>query len=380
MFSLRRWVPGPVKSVLRRVKLAPSTVTTDPRLWHTHGFKWALEQVLTNSAGLAAHAWFIAPKKDSAYLVLGVNGVPFPAQERIPRPDVAAVTPALKDFSHYEAVGVIGNGWDPPGEVRPGGWYKLEILDRRTGKPYPGVTPAAWCRLSTPGDPPCPNAVLRQRVHGSDRDDTYLAIGAMVFGQLRETLRRATQKDIAAFPRVLDWGCGNGRVTRYFREFPVAVTGVDVDPDGIRWCRDNLGFGKFETIPLHPPSGLPAASFDLAIGVSIFTHLKEDVQHEWLAELARIVHPGGILLMSYHGNSAIATTRLTPAQMASIRKYGFLDLANRQYDANLAETDYYRNTFHSADYIRRVWGRYFEILDLAAGALFVQDVAVMRRR
>src|SRR5262245_23816432 len=116
MISLRRLIPAPLRPILRKVlrrQPAPD-VAASPQGWERNGFKWTLEQVLTNRAGLAAHAWFAAPKSESPHLALGVNGEPFPAQERRPRPDVVAEIPALRQLPTYEVVGVTGHCWNPP--------------------------------------------------------------------------------------------------------------------------------------------------------------------------------------------------------------------------------------------------------------------------
>jgi len=76
------------------------------------------------------------------------------------------------------------------------------------------------------------------------------------------------------FPRILDWGCGCGRLSRYLLETPaVELTGADIDRDTISWCRQHLSSATFVDLPLHPPSSLKDAGFDLIVGVSIFTHL-----------------------------------------------------------------------------------------------------------
>lgn len=86
----------------------------------------------------------------------------------------------------------------------------------------------------------------------------------------------------------LDWGCGCGRVTRWLLDrldAGVRVVGADIDPLSIHWCRQNLAGGFFERIPLHPPTTFRDEQFSVVLGISVFTHLKEDVQFEWLSEL-----------------------------------------------------------------------------------------------
>ena len=370
-------IPAGLRRAVRRVFPKPRI---DPLpIWRTHGYKWCLDATLENENGIAAHCWVAVPAEDLPHLTLTIRGEAFPAQERYERSDVLAALPVIRRAG-FGAFGITGHSWRPAEGLVPGSWYPIQIFDRRTNRPYPGLGPVGWHRIPASDDPPLPDSVRRQRVHGDTSADTYLASGAFIFGTLRTVLQRNLGKQFADFPRILDWGCGSGRVTRYFRGEPVQVTGVDVDRDNVAWCQKNLPFARFESIPLHPPTALPDAHFDLAIGISIFTHLTESAQFEWLAELRRVVKPGGILLMTYHGQSAVAAERITPEQAAFVNKRGILDLSNQQYDADLPETDYYRNTFHSDAYIRQEWGKSFEIVDLLPSELFVQDLAVLRRR
>ena len=382
MQLLRQFVPRPLRSIARRVvrAVAPTPLeSTD--LWLRTGFKWHLDQVLTNDRGLAAHAWFAAPKADLPHLALAVDGEPFPHQNRHPRPDVLAATPALQRLPNFEVVGVTGHHWNPAGSVRPGAWFRLEIIDRRTGKTATQVGKPSWYRLPAPSDPPVPDSERMIRVGGHDKAQEFLTVGVQVFGTLRDVLRTSTGTDFADFPRILDWGCGCGRLSRYFADFPVRVTGADIDTDNVRWCSANLKHGQFETIPLHPPMPFPDGSFDLAIGTSVFTHLTEPVQFEWLAELRRVVRPGGILLMSFLGDAAIQVFKLTGSQVRLRNKTGFLDLTkNKILDGYVPEEDYYRDVFHTTEYIRREWGKYFEVVETIPGGLIVQDLAVLRRR
>ncbi|MCP6725914.1 class I SAM-dependent methyltransferase, partial [Klebsiella pneumoniae] len=80
---------------------------------------------------------------------------------------------------------------------------------------------------------------------------------------------------------VLDFGCGCGRVTRWWADFEGAVAGSDVNAEAVAWCRENLGFASFEQNALAPPLDFDDASFDLVYALSVFTHLTEELQLAW---------------------------------------------------------------------------------------------------
>ena len=123
--------------------------------------------------------------------------------------------------------------------------------------------------------------------------------------------------------RVLDVGCGIGRMARVFASElapPGSYDGFDVDGPGIDWCRARYGRPgatqapfRFTRVdlhhPLYNPEGTGAAetfrfpyanaSFDLVIATSVFTHLLDSAAAHYLAELARVLAPGGRALTTW---------------------------------------------------------------------------------
>lgn len=115
----------------------------------------------------------------------------------------------------------------------------------------------------------------------------------------------------AAFPdgpiEVLEWGCGPGRLIRHLPELlkaqAASLTGSDYNPRTIGWCSGQLPGIKFVLNQLRPPLPLDAGRFDAAYNFSVFTHLSEDVQLAWAAELCRVLKPGGLLICTTHGSN-----------------------------------------------------------------------------
>ena len=101
---------------------------------------------------------------------------------------------------------------------------------------------------------------------------------------------------------ILDFGCGCGRVTRYWQGVTAArVFGTDYNPTLIDWCSRNLRFAKFGVNQPIPPLSFADRQFDVIYAFSVFTHLTEDLQMAWIHELTRVLAPGGLLLLSTHG-------------------------------------------------------------------------------
>ena len=106
--------------------------------------------------------------------------------------------------------------------------------------------------------------------------------------------------------RVLEWGCGPGRLIRNMTallgERAGSLTGADYNPRTIAWCRANLPGIAFAENALLPPLPFADASFDAVYCFSVFTHLSEPVQLAWAAELRRVLAPGGLLVCTTHGD------------------------------------------------------------------------------
>jgi SAM-dependent methyltransferase len=101
---------------------------------------------------------------------------------------------------------------------------------------------------------------------------------------------------------VLDFGCGCGRTSRHWQR---PVHGTDIRPELVDWCQEHLP-GVYSVNEPEPPTQYPDSSFDVVYAVSVFTHLTVDRQEQWLAEFARIIRPGGLLLLTTHGDRSAA--------------------------------------------------------------------------
>jgi SAM-dependent methyltransferase len=188
-----------------------------------------------------------------------------------------------------------------------------------------------------------------------------------------------------AAPSILDWGCGHGRVTTHFIDaWPQpTIFGTDVDAENVAWCRRNLASDRFELAPLWPPLPFGDGTFDGIFGISVMTHLTAPAQDAWLAELARILRPGGIALLTFQAdaNAAFQSVWRDPAWWAAWRSSGFdADQHDPALDGKIADGTYYRNTTQSTADFRSRCARHFDVLGIEP-ALFggYQDCAVLRR-
>ncbi len=107
--------------------------------------------------------------------------------------------------------------------------------------------------------------------------------------------------------RILEWGCGPGRIIRHLPEvakkYNCKVYGTDYNKQSIEWCKEQLADITFSLNNLNPPLPYADSFFEVVYGISIFTHLSENLHYEWFNELMRILKPSGILMISTQGEA-----------------------------------------------------------------------------
>jgi len=97
---------------------------------------------------------------------------------------------------------------------------------------------------------------------------------------------------------VLDVACGEGYGTALLARDAVRVVGIDISPESIAHARAayaNVPNARFECASCTKLP-LPDASVDVAVTFETIEHIEE--QHAFVAELARVLRPSGILLLS----------------------------------------------------------------------------------
>lgn len=138
---------------------------------------------------------------------------------------------------------------------------------------------------------------------------------------------------------VLDVGCGCGQLAAPLIDVigdTGSYDGLDIDAEALAWCREAIGqrHANFQFSHADVANGYYRAeaqgssagyrfpyddeAFDLVFLKSLFTHMVTDEAHAYLAEIARVLKPGGKCLITYYvmndetrenidnGNSALA--------------------------------------------------------------------------
>lgn len=99
--------------------------------------------------------------------------------------------------------------------------------------------------------------------------------------------------------RVLDFGCGAGRLSQALAEHADEVVGVDVSPPMLEVARrlDSSGRCTFVLNESQDLGRFPAESFDLVYSELVLQHLPAPAIDGYLAEFVRVLRPGGVALL-----------------------------------------------------------------------------------
>ncbi|MEO8673988.1 MAG: class I SAM-dependent methyltransferase [Casimicrobiaceae bacterium] len=339
---------------------------------------WAIDSATHDGETVTIIGWALAPEGRSQDVVFTANGRPFDEQHfPLDRDDL---TELLWFRANVRASGFECRIRLTADELESRS-LMLQFSDRVTGQPF-DMTRAYFMPTPASADRglALPDAPRMFRTTGNENAANFRLTGLSTAIKLREAVV-ASSRDFAGVKHVLDWGCGCGRIARFCTDWP-GFTGVDIDADNVQWCADNLPFGDFRAIDLYPPTPLPDRRFDLIFGISVMTHLAEDAQQQWLAELHRISAPYAIVLLTTLGEHAAARAGLDAQTFAQIVGAGssFHPTANAIDDA-LGNTGYYGTTFMTHNEIRRKWSRWFSV-DRVIPAYIGnhQDLVVLRRR
>lgn len=235
--------------------------------------------------------------------------------------------------------------------------------------------------------PPLPPEDLIYRVTGEKEAEWFVQSGKDSVRDIESALA-SVGRTLTSHKRILDFGCGCGRILFPMSEVvpPSSITGVDIDAEAIAWLGPRTRAAVAAVSEL-PPTPFGAASFDLVYCHSVFTHLNEDYQDRWLDELRRVTSPGAALVVSFSGAKSVVRFQqgwrdagADPDPMIrELETQGILFVENDQW-VNGPFPPFYHTTFHTLHYIQEHWGKFFRILNhIPSGSLDFQDFIVMER-
>ena len=157
--------------------------------------------------------------------------------------------------------------------------------------------------------------------------------------------------------RVLDFGCGSGRILTgwHLDSRERDLFGCDTNPRLIDWASENLPASlHWNHTPALPPLPYPDGRFDLVCAISVFTHLRFPSQGLWARELARVLtRGGGVLLLTVQGS--LYVNLFVPEKLEEFESIGHIEIESGVDDANESAS------FHQARAVRELF-REFEMI------------------
>ena len=194
--------------------------------------------------------------------------------------------------------------------------------------------------------------------------------------------------------RYFDLGCATGRVVRHFvaqTEIP-EVWGSDINGRHIRWLTENLP-NRMKPIFNHCIPNLPIEDnyFDVVSAFSVFTHI-DTFETAWIAELRRILKPGGIAYLTVHNEDTWKLLRgeidnpnnrliqsvlkIDPEFAESVHN----TMPDKRTVYRFVQNGPYRaQVFHSNEYLQRTWGRFLDIKEILPRRHVRQTVVVLQK-
>jgi len=338
---------------------------------------WCIDHLSLADGMFEMRGWALAPAGRHADLTFTVDGCDFAEIEYpLERADIARIF-----WFHPGASAAAFRCRTPlPAVGFAGGYATVRCVRRETRLPL-RADHAYYCPTRG-NEPPLPDEARRVRVAGNASPDVFRLEGFSTLRKLDHVLA-TVGTSLTEARHILDWGCGCGRVTRFLPRLTGArITGVDVDADNLAWCRQHLPFAEFHRVPLRPPTDLPASAFDLIIGISVCTHLREADQLAWLRELDRIAAPGAIVLLTVLGEANLTWSSFTPPLLEEWRRGGMLVVdGNTDLKGHIDDEHYYVNTYMTRRHVERSWSPVFDVRAIVPGLVGNnQDLVVLQKK
>lgn len=258
------------------------------------------------------------------------------------------------------------------------------VLLTREYEPYPNI------RRLLPGAPEPGlqwmwNGALGLELLGQSKD-FYIRVRELNQRHGRVPLARA---------RILDFGCGWGRLTRFFARdaMPGRLFGCDPTPEILAICAETGVPGELRRSEFVPQS-LPFQDLDLVFSFSVFTHISEPAHRACLEAIHAALAPGGIAVVTVRPPAYLDKDPL----MASAReelsadyaksefrdpRYVFVPHAveggHPQYDEGEMN---YGDTVVSLPYIEENWTDLFEIVETGflTGDMYQVPIALRKKQ
>lgn len=320
--------------------------------------------------GVAVSAWMLLADRPLDGFECHLDGRLVAEAPIVRRDDIAEHLPAIPHAGESGVAAVL-----PLSIGERGRMMRLDLVGTSGGERVARMTTILRRDLDRL---PAPPEELMHRVAHTPDEHAFQVGGVKTFADFVDALE--PHIDLRRCRRMLDWGCGVARLAQHFAaiEDGPEVDGCDIDGEAIEWAAANVPGASFAAIDPEPPTPYEDASFDLVVGYSVFTHLERGAQVRWLAEMKRLLAPGGIFAATVSGELSGYVRRSVPEPLPP---EGISDSTLDQTLDGIAPEGYYRATHQNRAYTERVFGEQLDVLEYLEGRVaIVHDLVIMRRR
>ena len=283
------------------------------------------------------------------------------------------------------------------------------IADKQINELFSGISDENWYWLHTAGYrsspalrrilPATPDEDVQLMFTGSS-GDTVMREGYIAYKLFRDLYTRYIGP-IDQCTNILDFGCGWGRIIRFFMKDiePSKLWGCDPVEKMIEICKEQNKWCNFDLINTRPPSPYADNTFGLIYSFSVFSHLSEEMSDNQLAELTRILRPGGMLVVTTRSREFIeycARLRerkdldtLHPGPRSSAAAFLDTEQSLADYDSGRycfsqlvheGEWSYWGDTAISKKYVLENWTKSLTFLDYVDDQKNISQNAIVLKK
>jgi ubiquinone/menaquinone biosynthesis C-methylase UbiE len=210
--------------------------------------------------------------------------------------------------------------------------------------------------------------------------EEYLESGKKHVDNMRSILADSGYS-FEAGSRVMEFGCGGGRMLRWLNDAAdrCEIWGTDLSGDHIVWCKQNMQppFHFFITTAT-PHLPFTDGYFDLIYAGSVFTHI-DDLADTWLLELRRILKPGALLYITICDNESI---RILTKDKTTLSRtlFCYKDYFQNNDFGMFAIGRFMRAlVFYDQEYLTRLVAPFYEVISITPEAYGLQTGVLLRR-
>lgn len=242
---------------------------------------------------------------------------------------------------------------------------------------------------------PIPPFSNRDRI-GARNVGWFVEGGRLDYETFRQAIERHATAPLPALS-VLDFGAGCGRILAHFVPAGPRLAASDVDPTAVAYLRSAWPQVDSRVNASEPPLPYEAERFDVLYAFSVWTHLPPAAQACWLAEVGRVLRPGGLALITTLGFYGLELLNHSAAPLEAewrsvsaddLRREGVIYHEYAVLGQPLPEKELFSGiqgsygvSVHDPAYLRRAWAAGFEVVEIVERAMHGhQDLVLLRRR